>query len=109
VSILEIASLVLPNRANIQARNRGGRQGRTPFFFAHFFAKESARARADEAELAAMPNIRLYPGMPGTVMIPIIQRTAFDYLVGPRDVVQAFVPTEMMCPGVRFACSRRQY
>jgi hypothetical protein len=33
--------------------------------------------------VAAMPNIRLYPGMPATVMIPTIQRTAFDYIVGP--------------------------
>jgi membrane fusion protein, epimerase transport system len=39
--------------------------------------------RIDEAELAALPNIRLYPGMPATVMIPTVQRTAFDYLVGP--------------------------
>jgi hypothetical protein len=42
-----------------------------------------ASVRIDEAELAAMPNIRLYPGMPATVMIPTIQRTAFDYIVGP--------------------------
>ena len=32
---------------------------------------------------AAMPNIKLYPGMPATVMIPTVQRTAFDYIVGP--------------------------
>ena len=42
-----------------------------------------AFVRIDESELAAMPNIRLYPGMPATVMIPTIQRTAFDYIVGP--------------------------
>ncbi|MCP1908036.1 hypothetical protein ACVWZM_000521 [Bradyrhizobium sp. USDA 4501] len=30
-----------------------------------------------------MPNIRLDPGMPATVMIQTIQRTAFDYIVGP--------------------------
>jgi HlyD family type I secretion membrane fusion protein len=42
-----------------------------------------ASVRIDEAELAALPNIRLYPGMPATVMIPTVQRTAFDYLVGP--------------------------
>jgi HlyD family type I secretion membrane fusion protein len=42
-----------------------------------------ASVRIDEGELAAMPNIKLYPGMPATVMIPTIQRTAFDYLVGP--------------------------
>lgn len=42
-----------------------------------------AFVRVDEAELAAMPNIKLYPGMPATVMIPTIQRTALDYIVGP--------------------------
>ncbi|WP_063790042.1 MULTISPECIES: HlyD family type I secretion periplasmic adaptor subunit [Bradyrhizobium] len=39
--------------------------------------------RIDQNELAGMPNIRLYPGMPATVMMPTIQRTAFDYIVGP--------------------------
>jgi HlyD family type I secretion membrane fusion protein len=43
----------------------------------------TAFVRIDLGELADMPNIRLYPGMPATVMIPTIQRTAFDYLVGP--------------------------
>jgi HlyD family type I secretion membrane fusion protein len=42
-----------------------------------------ASVRIDAAELAALPNIQLYPGMPATVMIPTVQRTAFDYLVGP--------------------------
>jgi HlyD family type I secretion membrane fusion protein len=42
-----------------------------------------AFVRIDEGELATMPNIRLYPGMPATVMIPTVQRTAFDYIVGP--------------------------
>jgi len=42
-----------------------------------------AFVKVDEDELAAMPNIKLYPGMPATVMIPTIQRTAFDYIVGP--------------------------
>jgi HlyD family type I secretion membrane fusion protein len=42
-----------------------------------------AFVRIDENELAALPNIRLYPGMPATVMIPTIQRTAFEYIVGP--------------------------
>lgn len=43
----------------------------------------TAFVRIDRGELAAMPNIRLYPGMPATVMIPTVQRTAFEYLVGP--------------------------
>src|SRR4051794_13246417 len=42
-----------------------------------------AFVRIDADELAAMPNIKLYPGMPATVMIPTIQRTALDYIVGP--------------------------
>ncbi|GAA0029148.1 HlyD family type I secretion periplasmic adaptor subunit [Bradyrhizobium ottawaense] len=43
----------------------------------------TAFVRIDQGELADMPNIRLYPGMPATVMIPTVQRTAFDYIVGP--------------------------
>jgi HlyD family type I secretion membrane fusion protein len=42
-----------------------------------------AFVRVDASELAAMPNIKLYPGMPATVMIPTVQRTALDYIVGP--------------------------
>src|SRR5437762_3188680 len=43
----------------------------------------TAYVRIDQDELAGMPNIQLYPGMPATVMIPTVQRTAFDYIVGP--------------------------
>jgi len=43
----------------------------------------TAFVRIDENELAALPNVRLYPGMPATVMIPTVQRTAFEYIVGP--------------------------
>ncbi len=43
----------------------------------------TALVRVDKNELAEMPNIQLYPGMPATVMIPTVQRTAFDYIVGP--------------------------
>jgi HlyD family type I secretion membrane fusion protein len=39
--------------------------------------------RLDEAELAKLPQVKLYPGMPATVIIPTQARTAFDYLVGP--------------------------
>jgi HlyD family type I secretion membrane fusion protein len=42
-----------------------------------------AFVRLDEQELAALPNVKLYPGMPATVMVPTIQRTAFEYIVGP--------------------------
>ena len=37
----------------------------------------------DETDLAANPEIKLYPGMPATVMITTTERTALDYLVGP--------------------------
>ena len=43
----------------------------------------TALLRVDEAELAEMPNVQLYPGMPATVMIPTAERTAFEYIVGP--------------------------
>ncbi|MCA6122784.1 HlyD family type I secretion periplasmic adaptor subunit [Bradyrhizobium sp. WSM 1704] len=43
----------------------------------------TAFVRVDQDELAAMPNIQLYPGMPATVMIPTVQRTAFEYIAGP--------------------------
>jgi HlyD family type I secretion membrane fusion protein len=37
----------------------------------------------DPKELAATPEIQLYPGMPATVMITTTGRTALDYLIGP--------------------------
>jgi HlyD family type I secretion membrane fusion protein len=43
----------------------------------------TALLKVDEAELAEMPNIQLYPGMPATVMIPTTARTAFEYIAGP--------------------------
>ncbi len=43
----------------------------------------TATVQVDQKELAALPQVKLYPGMPANVMIPTVQRTAFDYLVGP--------------------------
>jgi epimerase transport system membrane fusion protein len=37
----------------------------------------------DQSDLEALPNVRLYPGMPATVMFPTVERTAFNYLIGP--------------------------
>ncbi|RWX69144.1 HlyD family type I secretion periplasmic adaptor subunit [Mesorhizobium sp. M4B.F.Ca.ET.089.01.1.1] len=37
----------------------------------------------DPAELAAAPEISLYPGMPASVMIVTEERTALDYILGP--------------------------
>jgi len=37
----------------------------------------------DPEELAAAPQIQLYPGMPASVMIVTEERTALDYILGP--------------------------
>ncbi|MET3597492.1 epimerase transport system membrane fusion protein [Mesorhizobium shonense] len=37
----------------------------------------------DAKELAAAPQIQLYPGMPASVMIVTEERTALDYILGP--------------------------
>lgn len=42
-----------------------------------------AQVAVDESELKALPHVRLYPGMPVTVIVPTLHRTAFTYLVGP--------------------------
>jgi multidrug efflux pump subunit AcrA (membrane-fusion protein) len=47
-----------------------------------------AVVRVDKDQLAKLPHVQLYPGMPATVMIPTTERTAFDYIVGP--LVQSF-------------------
>lgn len=48
----------------------------------------TALVRINGEELKQLPNVRLYPGMPARVMIPTVERTALDYLVGP--FVQSF-------------------
>jgi HlyD family type I secretion membrane fusion protein len=48
----------------------------------------AALVRLDQADLDELPHVRLYPGMPATVMIQTVERTALDYLVGP--LVQSF-------------------
>jgi HlyD family type I secretion membrane fusion protein len=47
-----------------------------------------ALLRMNQQQLAELPQVHLYPGMPAQVMIPTQERTAFDYLVGP--LVQSF-------------------
>jgi epimerase transport system membrane fusion protein len=42
-----------------------------------------AEVSIDRKELAASPEIELYPGMPATVMVTTEERTALDYLLGP--------------------------
>lgn len=43
----------------------------------------TALVEVDPKEMAALPQVKLYPGMPANVMIPTVARTAFDYLIGP--------------------------
>jgi HlyD family type I secretion membrane fusion protein len=47
-----------------------------------------ALVRLDKEQLAKLPHVQLYPGMPALVMIQTEERTALDYLVGP--LVQSF-------------------
>lgn len=42
-----------------------------------------ATIRPDASELEHLPGVKLYPGMPVSVMVPTQDRTALDYLVGP--------------------------
>ncbi|MFA5952852.1 MAG: HlyD family type I secretion periplasmic adaptor subunit [Hyphomicrobium sp.] len=42
-----------------------------------------AQIAVGEHELASFPQVHLYPGMPVTVMIPTVERSALSYLVGP--------------------------
>ena len=42
-----------------------------------------ATVKFDQPSLEANPDIKLYPGMPATVMITTKERTALDYLLGP--------------------------
>ena len=43
----------------------------------------TAIVRLDAKELAELPNVHLYPGMPASVMITTQPRTALDYLMSP--------------------------
>jgi HlyD family type I secretion membrane fusion protein len=47
------------------------------------FAYYAASVEVDRKELADASEVKLYPGMPATVMIPTGARTALTYLVGP--------------------------
>jgi hypothetical protein len=49
----------------------------------HGADREHREIDVDAAELAANPQIQLYPGMPATVTITTKERTALDYLLGP--------------------------
>jgi epimerase transport system membrane fusion protein len=42
-----------------------------------------ATIRPDLEALGKLPDVHLYPGMPASVTIPTVSRTALDYLVGP--------------------------
>jgi HlyD family type I secretion membrane fusion protein len=42
-----------------------------------------ATVRPDLAAVARLPGVQLYPGMPATVTIPTVSRTALEYIAGP--------------------------
>ena len=71
------------------ARHRDPGLRRSADGSAHGRARITRRlVRINRDELAELPNVKLYPGMPARVMIPTVERTALDYLVGP--FVQSF-------------------
>ena len=43
----------------------------------------AATIRPDLEELAKLPGVQLYPGMPATATIPTVSRTALEYIAGP--------------------------
>jgi HlyD family type I secretion membrane fusion protein len=43
----------------------------------------TALVRINASEFDKLPDVKLYPGMSAVVMIPTVERTAFDYFVGP--------------------------
>jgi HlyD family secretion protein len=47
-----------------------------------------ARVEIDEAQLAALPDVKLYPGMPVQIMMVSGSQTMLDYLMAP--ITQAF-------------------
>jgi len=61
--------------ADISADRLTDQRTQVPYYVAH--------VAVDAGDLAASPEIQLYPGMPATVMITTKERTALDYLVGP--------------------------
>jgi len=40
----------------------------------------------DEKDLAELPQVKLYPGMPATALIRTVVRTAIDHLVSPLAI-----------------------
>ncbi|HEY3916644.1 MAG TPA: HlyD family type I secretion periplasmic adaptor subunit [Stellaceae bacterium] len=43
----------------------------------------NATVQVDQQELNKLPSVQLYPGMPASVQIPTVHRTALDYIIGP--------------------------
>ena len=57
----------------------------------------TAFVQVDQNELAELPNVKLYPGMPATVMFPTIERTALRLPGGAsHPVIQPGVQAEMI-------------
>ena len=70
-----VTPLIHGRVADISADRLTDQRTQMPYYVAH--------VAVDAEELAASPEIQLYPGMPATVMITTEARTALDYLVGP--------------------------
>ena len=45
-----------------------------------------ARIELDPPSLAALDDVKLYPGMPAEVMIQTGERTAFEYIISPITI-----------------------
>ncbi len=73
-----ITPLIHGKVADISADRLTDQRTQMPYYVAH--------VAVDPDELAASPEIQLYPGMPATVMITTHARTALDYFVGPLFV-----------------------
>lgn len=61
--------------SDISADRLSDPHSNVPYYLAH--------VRVAAADLASVPGVQLYPGMPATVMIPTESRSAFQYLVSP--------------------------
>jgi len=70
-----ITPLIHGSVSDISADRLTDPRTQVPYYVAHI--------AVDAGELAASPEIQLYPGMPAAVMITTKERTALDYVVGP--------------------------
>ena len=84
-------------RATAEVRLTGYKQQTTPALRGHVLHVSADRLtdnrtgspyyvcniQIEESELEALPQVKLYPGMPASVMLPTTSRTALQYLISP--------------------------